>query len=261
MKIVRSVTAVVALPILLLSAGCAPQNSGRSSQTGLRGAVANMAPDTFQDFMSRMIDTSISDEIQINNNRKIGAFNLAYVSDETLVSSLPWLEKNAAQFPPEYQYLIARRLLKTRPESSAFWWLTGRLRLMYDVTRCTDKSTTAFVSRHDFEFHRAVGRLNLTPIKASAEDFQSALDWDVRSPPHKFPLLPTCIAGLEGIGLGLEYSNLAQAKPFSDEAKGTTMHGHAGRVVTAPAPEAKDPARWVRPAGEYPALLEKVRDA
>lgn len=202
--------------------------------------------DVFEMVMSRSVEMS---------SRQMGMLALKKVPDETFSSSMSWLAEHAAEFAPEFLYEIATRLLKSDPDAAEFWWFAGRLRLIYDVMRCTDKSAGGVVGVMNGQFGRTVRQMNLTLPKKSSGNFEAALDWDINNPPHRFPLLPVCLRGLKGMGIALK-QNEQSGRKFV----GKQLPGHVGKTFTIPTPKVADPSRWVKPVSEHPRILKEFRD-
>lgn len=181
-----------------------------------------------------------------------GILDLQRATQDSLIWSAAWLQENAHRFPPQYMYLIALRMTEIDPEAAEFWWLAGRLRMHYDVLRCTDESTHDNVARSDFWLRNEATRLG-RPVPAAhveAADYQRALDWDIANPQHGFSILPVCISGIRGMVEALEQG----IEPIQ-----TTSPDHVGTVAQLPNPVVEDPRGWIKPMNEHPAILEEAR--
>lgn len=224
----------------------------RARDKKISAKLSTITPDEFKKLMS----TSIR-----NSSRQLGMRALTKAPDETFSSSVPWLKEHAAQFAPEFLYMLAMRSLKIDPDRAVFWWLVGRLRLVYDVVRCKDKTARSIVGAMDRQFRVMVGKMNLTSLKTSSDKLQAALDWDINNPPHKFPLLPTCLHGLDAMGLALKQSGLGKQRPFAGKSVGKHLPGHVGKTIILPTPKMGDQSQWLKPVSEHRRLLKETRDS
>jgi uncharacterized protein len=205
--------------------------------------------DSFKELVTYSID---------NSARLIGFAALLRSSDETFLKALPWLKQQAPKIAPKILYGVAERLLKVQPEQAPYWWMIGRIRLTYDVMRCTDKTAAAAVGKMNFLFRREVRRLGITNLKLTTETIESALAFDTANPPHKYSIIETCSGGMRSISTGLDQSQKANKSP--PKTSGQNVPGHLGRVITVPRPKIANTSNWIKPANEHPAILKKVRD-
>ena len=158
-----------------------------------------------------------------------------------------YLVARADQLPPLLLYELAGRTYPFDRWKGVSWYYAARVRLLYDLTRCTDPSTMAELSDADGLVSGPLVQIRLEPRIAYATAL-AGLEWEASHPIHTITPLPACLSGGDAVRA---FGRVALVGK-TDKYGMTTIVGPDGIVV--------NPADWVRPMAGNAALLKAARE-
>lgn len=158
-----------------------------------------------------------------------------------------YLEANADILPPLLVYELAGRTYAMDRWKGVFWYTVARLRLDYDLHRCTDSSVLPQLDAADGLVGGPLTQIRIDPKTAYATAL-AALTWEKDKTAHRYSLLPLCLSGRQAV------------QTFGID--GVKAKKEQNGVILAVGPDGVPvhSTRWVVPQNEDAALLDAARE-
>lgn len=158
-----------------------------------------------------------------------------------------YLEANADILPPLLVYELAGRTYAMDRWKGVFWYAVARLRLDYDLHRCTDSSLLPQFDAADRLVGGPLMQIEIDPKTAYATAL-AALSWERDKPAHRYSILPLCLSGREAV------------QTFGIDGVKAKKEKNGQILAVGPDGAPIGSSRWIVPQDDHRALLDAARE-